>query len=404
METKNELIKILSEEFGKDAILTRKDIINCLDSKGMLEPVNSAGAMTRFLGQSGFEKVGYGKYQLPNSGSEKTTKVAKTKKTVVTKTVVANDEPKEAVVNLVTNTETQNLIPSHFEGFVPWGHCATIKKVIQSKMFYPVFITGLSGNGKTLMVEELHSQLKRELIRVNITIETDEDDLLGGFRLINGETKFVPGPVIQAMERGCTLLLDECDLGSNKLLALQPVLEGKGVFLKKINKWVTPKPGFNVIATANTKGKGSDDGRFVGTNILNEAFLERFAVTIEQPYPSSKVEKKIILGSMTKYGNMDEKFAENLTVWAEVIRKTFYDGGVDEIISTRRLDHIVKAHSIFKDKMKSIELCVSRFDDDTKDSFIDLYTKIDAGEDIQNLSSDNDYEDDEDIIENPVNY
>ena len=404
METKNELIMILSEEFGDSAVLTRKEIINCLDSKGVLEPVASAGAMTRFLGQSGFEKVGYGKYQLPTiGGSKKTTKVAKIKKSVVTKTVKVDNEPKEAVVNLMVNTETQNLIPSHFEGFVSWGHCPTIKKVIQSKMFYPVFITGLSGNGKTLMVEELHAQLKRELIRVNITIETDEDDLLGGFRLINGETKFVPGPVIQAMERGCTLLLDECDLGSNKLLALQPVLEGKGVFLKKINKWITPKKGFNVIATANTKGKGSDDGRFVGTNVLNEAFLERFAVTIEQPYPSSAVEKKIILGSMTKYGKVDEKFADNLTIWAEVIRKTFYDGGVDEIISTRRLDHIVKAFSIFKDKMKSIELCVSRFDDDTKDSFMDLYTKIDAGEDVQGISdSDEDLEDE--VVEDTVNY
>ena len=331
-------------------------------------------------------------------------KVAKIKKSVVTKTVKVDNEPKEAVVNLMVNTETQNLIPSHFEGFVSWGHCPTIKKVIQSKMFYPVFITGLSGNGKTLMVEELHAQLKRELIRVNITIETDEDDLLGGFRLINGETKFVPGPVIQAMERGCTLLLDECDLGSNKLLALQPVLEGKGVFLKKINKWVTPKAGFNVIATANTKGQGSDDGRFVGTNVLNEAFLERFAVTIEQPYPSASVEKKIIIGSMTKYMSTkpDEEFAENLTVWAEVIRKTFYDGGVDEIISTRRLDHIVKSYSIFKDKMKSIELCVSRFDNDTKDSFIDLYTKIDAGEDVQGISSDDESEDE--VVENTVNY
>ena len=404
MENKNELIMVLSEGFGKNAILTRKQVISYLESKNMLQSVASAGAMTRFLGQN-LEKVGYGKYQLPTSISSKKTKTPKPK-TVVTKTpkvAVTNKEiDKQATVNLVMNSDTQNLIPSHFEGFVPWGHCATIKKVIQSKMFYPVFITGLSGNGKTLMVEELHSQLKRELIRVNITIETDEDDLLGGFRLINGETKFVPGPVIQAMERGCTLLLDECDLGSNKLLALQPVLEGKGVFLKKVNKWITPKAGFNVIATANTKGKGSDDGRFVGTNVLNEAFLERFAVTIEQPYPSAKVEKKIILGSMTKYNKVDEKFADNLTIWAEVIRKTFYDGGVDEIISTRRLDHIVKAYSIFNDKMKSIELCVSRFDDDTKDSFMDLYTKIDAGEDVQGISdSDEDLEDpvDENINE-----
>ncbi len=239
------------------------------------------------------------------------------------------------------------------------------------------------------------------MIRVNITIETDEDDLLGGFRLVSGETKFVPGPVIEAMEKGCTLLLDECDLGSNKLMCLQPVLEGKGVYLKKVNKWITPKKGFNIIATANTKGKGSEDGRFIGTNILNEAFLERFAVTIEQPYPAKAVEKKIVVGSMDKYGKKDAKFAENLCTWAEVIRKTFYEGGVDEIISTRRLDHIVKAFSIFNDKMKSIELCVSRFDDDTKESFMDLYTKIDAGEDVQGISdSDEDLDDPKEEDEN----
>jgi len=399
MKTKSELKIVLSEKFGNQ-ILTRKDIIEYLESEGLLESVASAGAMTRFLGTQ-LNKVGHGKYQLSTGNKSKTIETKIPKVEITPQVAVTNNQPQEAV-NLITNTETQNLIPSHFEGFVPWGHCSTIKKIIKSKMFYPVFITGLSGNGKTLMVEELHSQLKKELIRVNITIETDEDDLLGGFRLINGETKFVPGPVIQAMERGCTLLLDECDLGSNKLLALQPVLEGKGVFLKKVNKWITPKKGFNVIATANTKGKGSDDGRFVGTNVLNEAFLERFAITIEQPYPSSVVEKKIILGSMTKYSKVDEKFADNLTIWAEVIRKTFYDGGIDEIISTRRLDHIVKAYSIFNDKMKSIELCVSRFDDDTKDSFMDLYTKIDAGEDVQGISdSDEDLEDpvDENINE-----
>ena len=407
MKTKSELIIILSEKFGDGAILTRKDVQEYLESEGLLGSVASAGAMTRFLGTQ-TEKVGHGKYQLPTGNKSKTIKTKIPKVAITPQVAVTNNQPQESV-NLMVNTETQNLIPSHFEGFVPWGHCSTIKKIIKSKMFYPVFITGLSGNGKTLMVEELHSQLKKELIRVNITIETDEDDLLGGFRLIGGETKFVPGPVIQAMERGCTLLLDECDLGSNKLLALQPVLEGKGVFLKKINKWITPKAGFNVIATANTKGKGSDDGRFVGTNVLNEAFLERFAITIEQPYPSSVVEKKIILGSMTKYSKVDEKFADNLTIWAEVIRKTFYDGGIDEIISTRRLDHIVKAYSIFNDKMKSIELCVSRFDDDTKDSFMDLYTKIDAGEDVQGISdSDEDLEDPVDENENEdggaVNY
>ena len=391
---KKEFVVLASKKFGDGAILTRNQINEFAKEAGVPAP--------SWLKKNEY-RVGHGQYQLPtdsDSSASDTPDVPMTPQ-------VDTSQP-ETRVNLVVDTETQNLIPSHFDGFVSWGHCSTIKKIIQSRMFYPVFITGLSGNGKTLMVEELHSQLKKELIRVNITIETDEDDLLGGFRLINGETKFVPGPVIQAMERGCTLLLDECDLGSNKLLALQPVLEGKGVFLKKINKWVTPKPGFNVIATANTKGKGSDDGRFVGTNILNEAFLERFAITIEQPYPSSKVEKKIILGSMDKYGKKDEKFAENLTVWAEVIRKTFYDGGVDEIISTRRLDHIVKAFSIFNDKLKAIELCVSRFDEDTKDSFLDLYTKVDAGEDVQNMSdSDEDLddpEDNEDTDSQSVNY
>ena len=392
---KKEFVVLASKKFGDGAILTRNQINEFAKEAGVPAP--------SWLKKNDY-RVGHGQYQLPTDSAPSVS--ADTPEVPMTPQVDTSQP--ETRVNLVVDTETQNLIPSHFEGFVPWGHCSTIKKIIQSRMFYPVFITGLSGNGKTLMVEELHSQLKKELIRVNITIETDEDDLLGGFRLINGETKFVPGPVIQAMERGCTLLLDECDLGSNKLLALQPVLEGKGVFLKKINKWVTPKPGFNVIATANTKGKGSDDGRFVGTNILNEAFLERFAITIEQPYPSSKVEKKIILGSMDKYGKKDEKFAENLTVWAEVIRKTFYDGGVDEIISTRRLDHIVKAFSIFNDKLKAIELCVSRFDEDTKDSFLDLYTKVDAGEDVQNMSdSDEDLddpEDNEDTDSQSVNY
>ena len=311
-------------------------------------------------------KVGYNKFKLPGETAPTT--------------IINTPSEHTATMSLIaTNMEKQNLVPSVFEGFVPWGHFKDIKQIVKSGLFYPIFVTGLSGNGKTLMIEQVHADMNKELIRVNITIETDEDDLLGGFRLVNGETKFVPGPVIEAMEKGCTLLLDECDLGSNKLMCLQPVLEGKGVYLKKVNKWITPKDGFNVMATANTKGKGSEDGRFIGTNILNEAFLERFAVTIEQPYAAASVEKKIVLGSMKKYGTVDEDFATNLVTWSEVIRKTFYDGGVDELISTRRLDHIVKAFAIFKDKMKSIEMCVARFDDDTKESFMDLYTKIDAG-------------------------
>ena len=344
--------------FGEGAIITKAQLVEAAEKAGVPTP--------SWMGR---EKIGYNQFKLPSE---------KAPDTVVNTNVVSNEE--NAVVNLVaTNMEKQNLIPAAFEGFVAWGNFSKIEKVVKSGLFYPIFVTGLSGNGKTLMIEQVHAKMKKELIRVNITIETDEDDLLGGFRLVNGETKFVPGPVIEAMERGCTLLLDECDLGSNKLLALQPVLEGKGVFLKKINKWIVPKDGFNVMATANTKGKGSEDGRFIGTNILNEAFLERFAITMEQPYATAATEKKIVVNSMIKYGKVDDDFATNLITWAEVIRKTFYDGGVDEVISTRRLDHIVKAYAIFGDKMEAIELCVARFDEDTKESFLDLYSKIDAG-------------------------
>ena len=352
-------VDIASEMFGDGAVISKQNVREAAEKAEVPFP-------TWFM-KPNF-KHAYGVYKLPSEGGSVAPVVAN---------VPAADT---STVNLVaTNMDHQNLIPSLFDGFVSWGHFGTIEKVVKSGLFYPIFVTGLSGNGKTLMIEQVHAKLNKELIRVNITIETDEDDLLGGFRLVNGETKFVPGPVIEAMERGCTLLLDECDLGSNKILALQPVLEGKGVFLKKVNKWVNAKDGFNVMATANTKGKGSEDGRFIGTNILNEAFLERFAITLEQPYATATTEKKIVMGSMEKYKKVDEDFATNLISWADVIRKTFYDGGVDEVISTRRLDHIVKAFAIFGDKMKAIELCVARFDEDTKASFMDLYTKIDAG-------------------------
>jgi midasin (ATPase involved in ribosome maturation) len=266
----------------------------------------------------------------------------------------------------------QNLIPAKDDTFVSFGNFADIKKIIKSNLFYPTFITGLSGNGKTFGVEQACAALGRELIRVNITVETDEDDLIGGFRLINGETVWHNGPVIEALERGAILLLDEVDLASNKILCLQSILEGKGVFLKKIGKFVSPKTGFNVIATANTKGKGSDDGRFIGTNVLNEAFLERFPVTFEQEYPTAVTEQKI-LGKICN----DIEFCKRLCDWADIIRKTFYDGGVDELISTRRLVHIVNAYAIFEDKAKSIEVCLNRFDDETKQAFMDLYDKVD---------------------------
>ena len=272
----------------------------------------------------------------------------------------------------------QNLVPDKDPNYVPFGNYSDVKKIIQSKMFYPTFITGLSGNGKTFSVEQACAQLGRELIRVNITIETDEDDLIGGFRLVNGATVWHDGPVIQALNRGAILLLDEVDLASNKILCLQSILEGKGVFLKKVGRFVKPANGFNIFATANTKGKGSDDGRFIGTNVLNEAFLERFALTFEQQYPTPRTEQNILEKVAINYGVLDKDFCENLANWADIIRKTFNDGGIDEVISTRRLVHIIRAFAIWQDRMKAIKVCVNRFDDETKQSFLELYDKIDA--------------------------
>ena len=272
----------------------------------------------------------------------------------------------------------QNLVPDKDPNYVPFGNFTDVKKIIGSKMFYPTFITGLSGNGKTFSVEQACAQLKRELIRVNITIETDEDDLIGGFRLVNGATVWHDGPVIQALNRGAILLLDEVDLASNKILCLQSILEGKGVFLKKVGRFVKPANGFNIFATANTKGKGSDDGRFIGTNVLNEAFLERFALTFEQDYPTPKTEQNILEKVAANYGCLDKKFCENLATWGDIIRRTFKDGGIDEVISTRRLVHVIRAFAIWQDRMKAIKVCVNRFDDETKQSFLELYDKIDA--------------------------
>jgi hypothetical protein len=303
--------------------------------------------------------------------------------------------------------EQESYLPESFDGYVSWGNFNTVKSVVKSKMFYPIFVTGMSGNGKTLMVKEVCAKLKREFVRTNITIETDEDDLIGGFRLQNGETVWHDGPVVMAMKRGAVLLLDEIDLASNKVMCLQPILEGSSVYIKKIGKWVHPTPGFTVIATANTKGQGSDDGRFIGTNVLNEAFLERFPITLEQSYPTNKVEEKILTNELAKIDKADSEFVGNLIKWADVIRKTFMDGGVDEIISTRRLVHIVGAYGIFDNKLKSIEMCVSRFDTETKDSFLDLYTKVDSGvsvEDIMSQQNQDDDVDEEDVSEGDDDY
>ena len=314
--------------------------------------------------------------------------------------VVKNETPNKEAEKILTPVETKkeaayivssltgNIVPKKDPIFVSFGNYPDIKSIVKSNRFYPVFITGLSGNGKTMGVTQACAEAKRELIRVNITIETDEDDLLGGYRLKDGQTVWQNGPVIEAMERGAILLLDEVDLASNKIMCLQPILEGSGVFVKKINKFVKPAQGFNVIATANTKGQGSDDGKFIGTNVLNEAFLERFPVTFEQKYPSVAIEKKILNNTLKASGKSDVKFIDKLTTWADVIRKTYFDGGVDEIISTRRLVHITQAYAIFDNKMKAIKMCTNRFDDDTKNSFVELYTKVDSGASVEDIIED----------------
>jgi len=334
-------------------------------------------------------KVARGVYALPIDGDIS----PKIKEDIISELPKTETAPVNETVNqaaFIVSSLTGNIVPDTDPVFVPWGYFKDIKSIVTSKQFYPIFVTGLSGNGKTMNVSQACAQSQRECIRVNITIETDEDDLLGGYRLQDGQTVWQNGPVIEAMERGAILLLDEIDLASNKIMCLQPILEGNGVFLKKINKFVKPAPGFNVIATANTKGQGSNDGKFIGTNILNEAFLERFPITVEQAYPTNKIESKILLNVMSEKGltkDADVKFASNLVTWADIIRKTFYEGGVDEIISTRRLVHIVEAFVIFKNKMKAIEMCTNRFDVDTKTSFMDLYSKVDGGEDVTTWNS-----------------
>ena len=322
-------------------------------------------------------KVGYGTYSIesvvPENYSQPVVPTVQAVQTVETVPVPTS------TVGVNVLDENISVIPTVMDNYVPFGHFKDLKSILKSGIFFPVFITGLSGNGKTLMVEQICAKLKKELFRVNITIETDEDDLIGSNTLINGNIVFKEGPVLKAMRKGAVLLLDEVDLASNKIMCLQSILEGGGYLIKKTGEFVKPADGFTVVATANTKGKGSEDGRFIGTNILNEAFLERFAICLEQEYPPVTTEKKIVKGDFAILGVNDDEFANKLVDWADVIRKSFYEGAVDEVISTRRLVHIAKAFSMFNDKLKSIEVCLARFDEDTKASFLDLYTKVDEG-------------------------
>ena len=380
---KKRFVDLASAKYGEGAVMTRDEV------KAFVKEAD-LGWVSWFVRAP--YRVGTGKFKLPVNGDMITPVKPKKVKLPVMKKIEVDEESVVAYHN-----PPENLIPEKDPLYVPFGNFNDVYTIIKSGRYYPVFITGLSGNGKTFMVEQTCAKAKREYFRVNITVETDEDDLLGHYALIDGNTVWQDGPVVKAMERGAILLLDEIDLASSKIMCLQPVLEGKGVYLKKVNRFVSPSVGFNVLATANTKGKGSEDGRFIGTNILNEAFLERFPITVEQEYPSMSVERKIldkVFASLdiTEYGD----FAEKLVTWADIIRKTFYEGGCDEVISTRRLVHIVGAFSIFKDKMTAIQLTVNRFDAETKESFLDLYTKIDAGVDVNSLGyNQNESEDDD---------
>ena len=391
-DKQSKFVNACLDKYGKDT-LTIHELKEVASTFGMKYA-------PQWLVKNPANKVGRALFKLPTDGE-----ITETTKSVAPKTeTIQNTETKQEAAYVVSSL-TGDIIPEKDPNFVTFGDYSSVKSIIASKKFYPIFITGLSGNGKTLGVTQACAEKKREMIRVNITIETDEDDLLGGYRLRDGQTVWQNGPVIEAMERGAVLLLDEIDLASNKIMCLQPILEGNGVFVKKINKFVKPALGFTVVATANTKGKGSEDGQFIGTNVLNEAFLERFPITFEQKYPSVKIETKIISKMLETENAKDDEYATNLVNWADIIRKTYSEGGVDEIISTRRLVHIAKAYSIFRNKLKAVEVCTNRFDDDTKQSFIDLYTKIDSGvnpEELMSKESDEPIADedeaDEDII------
>lgn len=359
-ELKEQFITSLGAKYPNRTVFNVKELIEHADSMGIGYPSFVTKPENR---------VGRGQYHIEMVAS-----------------VVPLRKPEPVETKQVTQTvfdQTQIEVPSRDKSYVSWGFFKDVKQVVDSKAFYPIFIAGLSGNGKTMMVEQACAQTKRKYVRVNITEETDEDDLIGGFRLVNGETVWCDGPIPQAMKQGAICLIDEIDRGSNKLMCLQAVLEGKSLYIKKTGAVVNPELGFNVIATANTKGRGSDDGRFTGARILDEAFLERFIATLDQPYPTLAVEKKIVLNAMESYGNLDGEFAEKLVTWADIIRTTYLDGGIDDIISTRRLVHIARTFGIFNDRKRAIELCISRFDEDTRVAFLDLYTKVDSKANVE---------------------
>lgn len=365
---KKQIVSDLIAAFGKTA--ARKDVIAFIKQKGINMP--------NWLINGAAYRAGRGLINLEAFGTDKLNNIPATPKVETPEALPAMQAQVVQLRQRKMVTEVDNLVPVKDATYVPFGFYKDLESIVKSKAFYPLFITGLTGNGKTTMVEQVCAKLKRECIRVNISIETDEDDLVGGSTLIDGNVTFREGPVITAMKRGAVLLIDEIDRGSNKLMCIQGILEGKSYFNKKNGEVIYPAEGFNVIATANTKGRGTDDGKYIAAQILDEAFLERFPITVEQEYPSTSIERKIIINNMESNSCLDEEFADKLVAWAEIIRKTYMEDAIDELISTRRLVHIVKAFSVFKDRSKSINLCINRFDDDTKNAFMDLYNKIDT--------------------------
>ena len=365
----SEFLKIMNDRFEERTVSSREVQELCTE----LEIAPSSWTVVDTF------KSGRGKWNFSNTAAITSASIEDIS---ATSAPVSMSETIKATAE-VLDVAGDNLVPKKSEEFVAWGNFRDIHAVLKSNMFYPMVITGHSGNGKTFQVEQACARLTKECVRVNFTVETDEDDLLGHYVLVDGKTVWQDGPVPTAMKRGAVLLLDEYDLASSKIMSLQSVLEGKPLFIKKINTYVYPKNGFNIVATANTKGKGSEDGRYIGTNIHNEAFLDRFPVTFEQPYANKAMEVKMVLNHMRAVGKIDENFAEKLVDWANITRVTFNEGGIDEMIATRRLVHIIRAFSIFGDKMKAISLCINRFDDITRQSFLDLYEKVDEGIQVQ---------------------
>ena len=383
IDRENLVAKLQSQDNGT-GVFTRRQIIDTANELGLGFPawlVNGRKDLKVDRGVYNLTAMFGGQTVAPVAAQAPAPAVAQPLEVVETKTPAT-------VVQAKLQVEVDNLIPNKDETFVPFGFYKDLKKVLQGNLFYPIFISGLSGNGKTTMVEQVCANLKREAIRVNISIETDEDDLIGGNTLVDGNVVYREGPVLTAMKRGAILILDEIDRGSNKMMCLQAILEGKPYFNKKTGETVSPAPGFNIVATANTKGRGSDDGKFISANILDEAFLERFAITVEQDYPTMATEKKIVLKKMERTNIADDDFATHLVTWSDVIRKTYYEGAIDELISTRRLEHIVNAFAVFGDKQKAVQLCVNRFDEDTKQAFIDLYSKVDPSVELNESEDD----------------